>query len=61
MVLVHDRTNVSPFFRNDKGDIVGVIKDYIEVDEKGLEITITKTKREYDDTMVPALNLPIYQ
>ena len=62
MVLVHDRANVSPhFLEMIKGDIVGVIKDYIEVDEKGLEITITKTKREYDDTMVPALvaNIPI--
>lgn len=62
LVLVHDRANVSPhFLEMIKGDIVGVIKDYIEVDEKGLEITITKTKREYDDTMVPALvaNIPI--
>ena len=62
LVLVHDRANVSPqFLEMIKGDIVGVIKDYIEVDENGLEITITKTKREFDDTMVPALvaNIPI--
>jgi cell division topological specificity factor len=62
LVLVHDRANVSPqFLEMIKGDIIGVINDYIEVDEDGFEITMTKTKREQDDSMVPALvaNIPI--
>src|SRR5690554_1216200 len=62
LVLVHDRANVSPqFLEMIKGDIIGVINDYIEVDEEGFEISMTKTKREQDDSMVPALvaNIPI--
>lgn len=62
LVLVHDRANVSPrFLEMIKGDIIGVINDYIEVDEEGFEITMTKTKREQDDSMVPVLvaNIPI--
>jgi len=62
LVLVHDRANVSPQFLDMiKGDIIEVIKDYIEVDECGIEINLTKTKREEDDAMVPALvaNIPI--
>ena len=62
LVLVHDRANVSPQFLDMiKGDIIEVIKDYIEVDEGGIEINLTKTKREEDNAMVPALvaNIPI--
>lgn len=62
LVLVHDRTNCSPrFLEMVREDILNVISDYIEIDEKGLEIKITKTKRESDDTMMPALvaNIPI--
>ncbi|RBP46708.1 cell division topological specificity factor MinE [Garciella nitratireducens] len=62
LVLVHDRANVSPqFLEMIKGDIMNVIQDYIEVDEEGFEINLTKTKREQDNAMVPALiaNIPI--
>lgn len=62
LVLVHDRSNVSPQFLDMiKGDIMDVIKDYVEVDEEGFEINLTKTKRERDDAMVAALiaNIPI--
>ncbi|MCT4594951.1 MAG: cell division topological specificity factor MinE [Anaeromicrobium sp.] len=62
LVLVHDRTNCSPnFLEMVRGDIINVISDYIEIDEKGLDIRITKTKRSSDDAMVPALvaNIPI--
>lgn len=62
LVLVHDRANVSPQFLDMiKGDIMDVIQDYVEVDEGGFEINLTKTKREQDDAMVPALiaNIPI--
>jgi cell division topological specificity factor len=62
LVLIHDRANVSPqFLEMIKGEIIGVISDYMEIDEKGLEITLTRTKRDVDDTSVPALvaNIPI--
>lgn len=62
LVLVHDRTNCSPhFLEMVKGDIIRVISDYMEIDEEGLEIKITKTKREIDETTIPALvaNIPI--
>lgn len=62
LVLVHDRTSCSPqFLEMIKGDLLHVISDYIEIDENGLDIKITKTKRDIDDTMIPALiaNIPI--
>ncbi|SCY15658.1 cell division topological specificity factor MinE [Alkaliphilus peptidifermentans] len=62
LVLVHDRTNCSPhFLEMVKGDIIKVISDYMEIDEEGLEIKIIKTKREFDETSIPALvaNIPI--
>ncbi|WZL71579.1 cell division topological specificity factor MinE [Clostridiaceae bacterium 35-E11] len=62
LVLVHDRTSCSPQFLDMiKGDLLHVISDYIEIDENGLDIKITKTKRDIDDTMIPALiaNIPI--
>ena len=62
LVLIHDRANVSPQFLDMiKGEIIGVISDYMEIDEKGLQITLTRTKRDADNTMVPALvaSIPI--
>ncbi|MBF8984312.1 cell division topological specificity factor MinE [Lutibacter sp. B2] len=62
LVLVHDRINCSPhFLEMIRGDLLNVISDYIEIDEKGLDIRITRTKRDTDDAMVPALvaNIPI--
>ncbi|WP_053957513.1 cell division topological specificity factor MinE [Inediibacterium massiliense] len=62
LVLVHDRTHCSPhFLEMIKGDILNVISDYIEIDEAGLDIKITKTKRSIDNAMIPALiaNIPI--
>lgn len=62
LVLVHDRVNVSPQFLDMiKGDIMNVINDYIEVDEEGFEINLTKTKGDQNNAMVPALvaNIPI--
>jgi cell division topological specificity factor len=62
LVLVHDRVNVSSrFLEMIKGDIIRVISDYMEIDEDNLEIKVTKTKRDEDDTLVPALmaNIPI--
>ncbi|MBS4535866.1 cell division topological specificity factor MinE [Clostridium sp. D2Q-14] len=62
LVLIHDRTNVSPkFLEMVKGDIINVISDYMEVDEEGLDIQFTRTRRESDNTPIPALvaNIPI--
>ena len=62
LVLVHDRANVSlQFLDMIKGDILSVIQDYIEVDEEGIEISMTRTKRDHDNAMIPALvaNIPI--
>lgn len=62
LVLIHDRTNVSPKFLDMlKGDIIKVISDYMVIDEENLEIKLTRTKRESDNSQVPALiaNIPI--
>lgn len=61
LVLIHDRANVSPqFLEMIKGEILGVISDYMEIDEEGLEISLTRTRRS-DGASVPALvaNIPI--
>jgi cell division topological specificity factor len=55
LVLIHDRANVSPqFLEMIKGELIKVISDYMEIDEKGLEIKLTRTRRECDDSTVPA-------
>ncbi len=62
LVLIHDRAHVSSRFLDMiKGDIIRVISDYVEIDEEGLDIKFTRTRRESDDTPVPALiaNIPI--
>ncbi len=62
LLLIHDRANVSPqFLEMIKGEILAVISDYIEIDESGLGIKLTRTKREEDGSTVPALvaNIPI--
>jgi cell division topological specificity factor len=62
LVLIHDRANVSPqFLEMIKGELIKVISDYMEIDEEGLEIKLTRTKREIDNSTVPALvaNIPI--
>ena len=62
LVLIHDRANVSPqFLEMIKGEIIKVISDYMEIDDAGLDIRLTRTKRDEDNTTVPALvaNIPI--
>jgi cell division topological specificity factor len=62
LVLVNDRINCTPhFLEMIKEDLLDVISDYVEIEESGLDIKITKTKRDIDDTMVSALvaNVPI--
>lgn len=62
LVLVHDRSNVSPqFLEMVKGEIMKVISNYMEVDEDALDIQMTRTKSDQGDRVVPALvaNIPI--
>ncbi len=62
LVLIHDRANVSPEFLDMvKGEIIKVIKNYMDVDESGLDIQLTRTKSDEGDGVVPALvaNIPI--
>ena len=62
LVLIHDKANVSPqFLEMVKGEIIKVIKKYMEIDEECLDIQLTKTKSDAGDRVVPALvaNIPI--
>ena len=62
LVLIHDKANVSPeFLEMVKGEIIKVIKKYMEIDEECLDIQLTKTQSDAGDRVVPALvaNIPI--
>ncbi|SHM62315.1 cell division topological specificity factor MinE [Caldanaerovirga acetigignens] len=61
LILVHDRANVSPqFLEMIKSRIINIISDYVDIEEEGLEIKLTRMKKDEDAT-VPALvaNIPI--
>ncbi|MDN5331663.1 MAG: cell division topological specificity factor [Tepidanaerobacteraceae bacterium] len=61
LILVHDRANVSPqFLEMIKSQIINIISDYVDIEEEGLEIKLTRMKKNEDAT-VPALvaNIPI--
>lgn len=61
LVLIHDRSNVSPqFLEMVKGEIIKVITNYMEIDEAALDIQLTRTKSD-DGGMVPVLmaNIPV--
>ncbi|AFS78994.1 cell division topological specificity factor MinE [Gottschalkia acidurici 9a] len=62
LVLIHDRANLSPnFLEMIKGDIIRVISDYMVIDEEGLDIKLTRTRNDNDNTPISALvaNIPI--
>ena len=62
LVLAHDRPDLSPkFLEMIKGDIIRVISEYVDIDEEGLDIKLTRMKREVDNTTISALvaNIPI--
>ncbi len=62
LVLIHDRANVSPQFLDMiKSEIIKVISNYMEIDEKGLDIQLTRTRSENGKNLIPALiaNIPI--
>ncbi|CCC57867.1 MULTISPECIES: cell division topological specificity factor MinE [Caloramator] len=60
LILIHDRANVSPtFLEMLKSDIIRVISDYAEIDERGLEIKLTKAGEEGISTPALIANIPI--
>ncbi len=61
LILVHDRASVSPkFLEMIKSRLIDMISDYMEIDEDGLEVKLTRMDME-KDVAVPALvaNIPI--
>jgi len=62
LVLMQDRANVSAdFLELMKQEIIEVIKKYIEVDEKAIDVRLTNKTNEDGTTGAPALyaNIPI--
>ena len=62
LVLIHDRANISPKFLDMvKGDIIKVISNYMEIDESGFDIRLSRIEQEEDDNYSSALvaNIPI--
>jgi len=61
LVLIHDRANVSPkFLELIKGDIIKVISNYMEIEEKGFEIRLTRIKQDNENyTSALVANIPI--
>ena len=47
LVLVHDRTQVSPqLLQTRKDEIIAVISKHVAIDRDGVEITFTQSRRE---------------
>ena len=62
LMLVSDRANCSPeLMEMIKSDILKVLSKYVEIDQEGLDIQITKTESDANNGAVPALlaNIPI--
>ncbi|MGI6486648.1 MAG: cell division topological specificity factor MinE [Tepidanaerobacteraceae bacterium] len=61
LILVHDRANVSPdFLETIKGQLINMISNYMEIEEEGMEVKMTRIKKD-EVTTVPALvaNIPV--
>lgn len=62
LVLVHDRADLSPKFLDMiKSDIIRVISEYVDIDEEGLDIKLTRMKKDGSSSTISALvaNIPI--
>lgn len=47
MVLIHDRSNVSPgLLAEIKDDIIGVIAKHLTIDPEAVEVNLTQAERE---------------
>ncbi len=60
LVLVHDRSNCSPeLLEMVKGDLLDALSSYIEIDEIGLDIKITRTYEGADGKPALVASIPI--
>ena len=60
IVLVHDRTNVSSRFLDQiKNEMIGVISNYMMIDEEGIDIKITKVEKGNQQSTKLVANIPI--
>jgi len=58
LVLVHDRVNVSPQFMEVlKKDMIDTISNYMEINEKEMEISITTT----NSSVALVANIPVHR
>lgn len=56
LVLVHDRASVSPDFLNSlKEDLIRVIRDYMDIDEEGLQVNL----ENQDNSVALIANIPV--
>ena len=56
LVLVHDRASVSPDFINQlKEDLIKVIREYLEIDEEALQVTLENE----EDSIALVANIPV--
>lgn len=56
LVLVHDRTSISPEFLNQlKEDLIKVIRDYLEIDEEELQVSLANA----DASVALVANIPV--
>lgn len=56
LVLVHDRASVSPEFLNSlKEDLIRVIRDYMDIDEEGLQVNL----ENQDNSVALIANIPV--
>jgi cell division topological specificity factor len=56
VVLMHDRADISPgMMENMKHDIIEVIKKYVEINEKQIELALENE----DDSVALVANIPI--
>jgi cell division topological specificity factor len=56
LVLVHDRVNVSPQFMEVlKDDMIKVISNYMEINEKEMEVNLTNT----NSSVALVANIPV--
>lgn len=61
LVLIHDRANISPkFLEMVKGDIIKIISNYMEIDESGLDIKLSRMEQPNNEyTSLLIANIPI--
>lgn len=58
LVLVHDRTSLSPrLMENLREELINVISKYLEIDEEGLEVSFDQE----EETTALIANIPIRQ